>query len=75
MVLCPKPLLRRCPETGPEQGLAPNLYEPGDREIVVLLSSNQTRLQLINGLLLRIFISHLSNIYNKTMQLRLNQLL
>ena len=25
-VLCPKPLLRRCPVPGPEQGLAPNLH-------------------------------------------------
>jgi hypothetical protein len=35
-VLCPKPLLRRCPVPGPEQGLAPNL---GD-------SSNERALRL-----------------------------
>ena len=28
MSVCPKPLLRRCPVPGPEQGLAPNLSPP-----------------------------------------------
>jgi len=44
-VLCPKPLLRRCPVPGPEQGLAPNLW-PGRYQTqpldIIIIEINRT---------------------------------